>query len=686
MKSKMALALASLLILTAMITSSFYVEQPVTAHTHPGPDGSMHWKISLTVQFANARIIGYLTDPAGGKIECTDFNLVANDSQPPQSLFVFAKVKTNVVPHDIDFVKFIDWNLDGIYEEGPIPIVGYPVQPVNAWEPWFHDQEHGPYYDPTPDPDTGRMIYGQMVVVEVREQPYNPKRPYFEWQLTLTQKIDIAAIWVGGLTNKTGADIPGTDFEIICEGTQQQCVIIRTKYSVIPYDIHFTLEIVGGPIIVFDGDIMQFPRFWKWYGGPGFEHYYPPGPEPLVEVEINEVYSYYYYVMGAANNVIGIDSAGQLGVFPPWFLGEQPVTGVPIATRFPYNTPMYYGQNITFTQRNPITGLVKLSVPRETFSSIDHWYFSPRVGTFFRVIIDLFEQGCGYLFTGEGKDPLFGDVDYSLFNNNTGVYTFGPDGLAGTQDDVLMALGGSGPPLGPCLQELSGKDGIPGTPDDPFGDGQLDPKGSSILYVPTRINVTYIASKGPDGQYGTPDDVINQLFEAPWPQVLTTGSAYDIVIEPLSAIDGQGSTDVGQPWEFISGSDQPGKVVPWGHAKCNAYVTYACAWSILDQPTTLGNLDVMFQIIEKKVREDLVIADIDCNEVVNIVDVVIAALAYGSHDEGRVGPNFYGTASANFDARGDVADSGTAPNTYRGLINIVDIVRIAIDYGKTIVP
>jgi len=174
---------------------------------------------------------------------------------------------------------------------------------------------------------------------------------------------------------------------------------------------------------------------------------------------------------------------------------------------------------------------------------------------------------------------------------------------------------------------------------------------------------------------------------------MTTGTAYDIVIEPASLINGVNSTETGQPWEFYAGLDHPEYAVqfppyptPWKHSKCNAYATYACAWSMLNITTTLGPLDIMWQIVEKKVREDCVIADINCDEKVNIFDVALAALAFGEEDEG-VGPD--GTpgtpddkpvADPKFDARGD------ASLWLDSLIDIYDLCRICCDFNKKLTP
>jgi hypothetical protein len=309
------------------------------------------------------------------------------------------------------------------------------------------------------------------------------------------------------------------------------------------------------------------------------------------------------------------------------------------------------------------------------------WY-SYDVGTFFRARILLEEQGCGWIYTGVGKQPILGAVDLKTYNNYQGVYTFGPDNTAKTADDELLAgevvgggSAGAGPPLTPCLQLLRGYDDIPGTADDPIGRGDINGPnvpGSSILYLPSTMYVTYW------------NDAIKQfvpLFSSPWPQLLTTGTAYDIVMEPVSAINGANTTQTGQPWEFFAGLDHPTKKVPWKNPECNVYVKYATAWSVLHTPSALGNVDVLMEVWEKKVRSDVLIADINCDETCNIVDIVIAALAFDTKDEGP-GPDGIPmtaddkqTADAKYDARGDLRPS-------LGLVNIVDIVRIALDFDK----
>lgn len=180
-----------------------------------------------------------------------------------------------------------------------------------------------------------------------------------------------------------------------------------------------------------------------------------------------------YVIMGGIMN-----AATQLYIFPPEF---WTVPFVP--TRPPYFTPLIMSQNITFSDPNPVTGVMYLTVPAETYVGPNYTWFDPSSEIYFRLEILMQEGGYGWLFTGIGSSPLLGDVDAITFNNNTGVYFFGPDGLAGTADD---SFAGTPPQTGPDL--------IPGTPDDDFGTLNTtygvprtpDPPGSSILYLPTN--------------------------------------------------------------------------------------------------------------------------------------------------------------------------------------------------------
>jgi len=659
MKKKMTLVLTSLLMLTALLTTpNFLPSATAPEEPSPGPGGVYHWKIMLAQENVNAWIIGYLT--AGDvPIPGTDFFLNCTCELPepqPRGQFVFWKQNTTVIPTDIHYDKFIDYNKDGIPDEPPITIDG--SIPNGDWpeEPhtWYQHVEEGfNEYFQVP----------WMVVVEVREQPYDEERPFFEWQLTI-KSHGISASWSGDLT-KNDVILPGTSFYLktIYRAdwvVDMQCLVVRTPYCTVPNDILGAVEF-GQTLIPIDEVIHQFPWTKKIVIEPGLV---------WIDLELTEVQMYNYVVMGGETT-----SDGQLGTFDAWFMDG--VGPVPFATRDPWLTPNVNSQNLTFTQRDPITGVVKIGVPHQSYSGLDHTYWSDRVGTYFRVQILLETQGCGWLFTGVGKKPLLGDVDVITWADNTGVYTIGDDGGIGTGDDVLLSGGipnvddpdppgpathayGAGPPLAPCLQDpvFRGPDGIPATGDDALGDGTTDPPGSSILFLPSRMEVTRW-----DGAFWVP------LFGSPWPQLLTTGVAYNTVFEQGSAIDGVEYQEIGYPWEFFAGG-----TVPWKDSKCNAFVKYACVWSVMEVDTDLGALDVHFLVWEKKVREDVVIADADCNQAVNILDILVAAVAFGSNDEKFGNP----IADPNFDARADMDGNG--------LINILDILAMAVDFGYQITP
>lgn len=178
---------------------------------------------------------------------------------------------------------------------------------------------------------------------------------------------------------------------------------------------------------------------------------------------------------------------------------------------------------------------MKLGVSTEGFRGIDHTFYSSLQSRYIRLQLIMQEQGCGYLFTGIGKNPILADVDILTWNNNSGVYACGPDHLPNTADDILIVTG-------PCLREASGPDGIPGTGDlgDIFGDGVPDPKGSSILYLPTKLDLSYH-----DGVQWQP------MCQVPFPMLMTTSIASDVVLEPSSTLNGVYAAERGYPWRYL---------------------------------------------------------------------------------------------------------------------------------------
>jgi hypothetical protein len=355
-------------------------------------------------------------------------------------------------------------------------------------------------------------------------------------------------------------------------------------------------------------------------------------------------------------------SCGDLPWIPksmhPWFWT------IPFHTRPPSLTPLLMERNITFSDPDPVTGVVYLTVPAESYVGLNHiWYAKPDY-TWWRLRVSMTENGYGWLFTGEGTSPINGDVDYYTFSNNTGVYW-------GSESSKAGELAASTAQL-----PIVGADGIAGTEDDGFVDGTADPCGSSILLLPSELYIDFWTGSE-----------WNLFIDATWSQVFTTGTAYNIVDESTSEINGCNSTGEGEPWEFFAGLDHPeyGLARPWNHTYSNAYVSYTCVWSMLEFETAVFDLDILYRVDERLVRLDCVIADIDGDELVDMSDIVICSLTFGARDEGPGPDGQMGTADdmpiadPNFDARGDIAD-------VRGLIDAVDMVRIAINFGWKLTP
>lgn len=610
-----------------------------------------HWKICLAQNMCEARIVGVLTFE-GMPILGTEFDINCRSNYPIEPLgafdtnFVFWKVwaPPGQFPTDIEFDKWIDADKDGYYEIGPIHISDL-LTPPSEEEPdtWYQDLE------------TGTGPFGPwMVVVEVRQQQYDSDNPFFEWQLTVKQE-NVSVICDGDLT-LDGAVIPETHFTIMFSPfppfTRMQCQVVRTPWCTVPNDIEFelTMSSTQFPFDIIDYQvhhllISQFP--WTFVK-MGFDPY--TGENWEIQLELTEVEMHRYYVMGGA--AAGTASFGGL---------PEPQGTVPFHTRPPYLSPGATWQNITFTQRDPITGIVKLGVPAGSFEGIDHVFYSTLQGLYIRVQLILEEQGCGYLFTGVGKNPILGDVDIYTWNNNTGVYTLGSDGIPHTPDDQFIELG-------PCLRQVSGLDGIPGTgdPGDIFGDGTVDPKGSSILYLPTKLDMSYY-----DGGW-------QPLCMVSFPMLMTTALASDTVIEPLSSINGVVATETGHPWRhFFDG-------LPWDDPDCNLKVTYACSWSKLNIPAanaTLSQVDIILPIREYKVREDRYTyapwgasikkglrGDVNLDQIVDFKDIYLVAQAFATDDEGLGTPN----ASPWFDARCD--------HWYDSWIDLYDVVVACRNY------
>jgi hypothetical protein len=358
---------------------------------------------------------------------------------------------------------------------------------------------------------------------------------------------------------------------------------------------------------------------------------------PSVSAQTSEIT---YVVVGGT-----ITSSTQLGIFP------KSIWTVPFASRPPYLRPKSMRNNITFSAPDPTTGIVTLTVPAASYVGLGHVFYDPTSSLWYNLSVTMTADGYGWLFTGTGTDPLVVDVDCHTFSNNTGVYWRAPSPMVGQQ----AALPGEFPSLGP--------DSIPGTGDDGFGDGTPDPPGSSVIFLPTTLTTDYWTGIG-----------WSPLFSSPWPQILTTGTTYAIVDEPESELNGIDATGEGQPWEFLAGLDHPGQIVDWGDPMCNAYVHTACCWAILETDTPLGLLDVIFKTVLKYVRQDLVIADVNCDEIVDIYDAIILANSFGAYDEDWEIPYADPKYNAGVDIKPD------------GIIDIYDAIILAGTFGEEISP
>lgn len=330
-------------------------------------------------------------------------------------------------------------------------------------------------------------------------------------------------------------------------------------------------------------------------------------------------------------------------------------------TRPPYFTPGDGWQNITFSDPDPETGVVNLTVPAESYRGLHHIFqdlVTPErpnaTGWWFNISIFAETDGYGWLFTGEATDPNWQalpngtipavDIDVITFNNYTGVYWNATGEFAGPPPQV-------------------GADGIPGTGDDGFGDGTPDPKGSSILYLNTTLHLEQW-----DG------DSWEFVYEAPFYLVFTTAISYDCVKEPASLLNGINSTMTGHPWEFLySGA-------PWGDPKSNVWVYYVCAWSVLNMPIAVmglpAKLDLIYESSEYKVRADYaddIIGDANWDQLVDMRDIGLACGAYGSYDE--TFPS-YPEAHPRFDARTDCNKDS--------LVDMRDIGVMCAEYGNEI--
>jgi len=327
----------------------------------------------------------------------------------------------------------------------------------------------------------------------------------------------------------------------------------------------------------------------------------------------------HYLVMGGI-----LDACTQLGPFEPTFWST------PFQTREPWLTPGAMKQNVTFSDRwlsGTYGYLVNITVPAETFVGVYHEWYDDTSDLTFNLLhyMESGEDGYGWIFL----DDLKGDVDCYTFHNDTAAY-WGPESsLAG---DQAAAVGSVPSP---------GIDGVGGTDDDGFGDGTKDPAGSSILILPSYVRCEYWTGSA-----------WAELFEIPWPVVLTTATSYGIVKEPNSAINLTDSTEVGKPQEFLHSG------TPWDDPGWNAYITYVSCWGMLNIWTpAYGYLDVFYDVNMYTVKDDpayLRWGDANQNGMLDGLDYGMFGATWGKMDEKFEKQ----PADPEFDARFDFNNNG----------------------------
>ena len=368
-----------------------------------------------------------------------------------------------------------------------------------------------------------------------------------------------------------------------------------------------------------------------------------------------------------------MDSAGQIGDFDPWLFreGGVPFTeGVPFATREPYFTPAESTFATMFSYPDD-NGVIQFIVLRDTYIGLNHTYWDPRLETYARFQTVLGANGYGLIYTS--ADHL-GDVDIHTFSNYTGLYWLSTSELAATVNDFPSA----------------GNDLLTGTDDDGYGDGSLDPLGSSILYLPLILHIDIWH-----------DEIWWRIVDIPFSLVMTTGTAYHIVDEPDSTLDGNSTgTLTGEPWEYVHSG------VPWTNDKSRYCATYVSAWSMLDVSALY--LDTFFMDLDFLWKWKQVILRADC-EVDTIAgtktgyqylmgdgtttfsdtyppgsfpdfkvswqDLFSLASAYGAEDEDFEKP----AADSNYDARYDLTSTFGAADSKIGW---QDLFALAGNYAN----
>lgn len=490
---------------------------------------------------------------------------------------------------------------------------------------------------PTLDPDTGDL--------------------HEDYRITLETRSNATGVLTGNLTQDC-SKIPGTDFAVITNSTylprtyqgcatddcgyflppgynatnsayinatfplylpigDMNCTVVRVPWSMIPNDINLTLTVEFS-----DGYVFQITdeKFWlnPWntaYAPPQFPWVYAvdrygnpieidPGdpPEEFILIEVTEV----EVAPTTTHNAI-ITSTQQYGPFPvvEWDGGAT--------------LPHSHWATNTYEEVDPITGISKFSTMPFTFEYIYSGSFFADLGTWQRMKLTMTQQAFGYTFTGEGKNPILGDVDIYTFANSTGTYFLGPDMTNHTADDVRV----TGPyefhnPEPHLWGNCTGPDGIPGTCDDPFGDGTPDPAGSAILFYSLLVELDLYFGTPPFPEWGP-------MVRIPFQIMLCTATANGSVIDSENPITGYGAQHEGHPYEFMaSGCARP------PDPKARVYAEYAAVWYTLDCPSYVGDCQLISCDYAYDHRMDhKLVGDIDDDWIVTWMDLSYLGASYG---------------------------------------------------------
>jgi len=561
-------------------------------------------------------------------------------------------------------------------------------------------------------------------------------------------------------------------FEVTCTEYPEGYAYIKVMTFAVPDDLHLNVTIWFDEFEYYINTFVfarQYPDTAGSWGAPwprhpayiGLPHFPIPfhyewdihrglmQESSLVSLDIEPLYDFpvaesdWYNVTAGEQNACGQMGSSDAWHRPYW---DQSIPtygggGVPFATRAPYLKPQAGSFVINFSLVDDCTypqscsypngywaqspgypGIVYLRVPNDTWTGNDHTYWSPRLEYWFRVENLLPEDGYGWIFTQPPFEDGVNDFpDVDVYTNNS-IYEvikfewspaggFIPIGSHVTSWNYWVAPSpwplrcasyrGGFPDIGPDL--------IPGTDDDGYGDGILDPKGSSILFIPTVLKTTFEA---------IPGEPFRLLFQSSFPAVLTTESARDLVGPPPGVPAGgssiyecwmgnghpelgkphvpttapHGRVLTGEPWQYLFDCE-PWEIEPgFINEEAKKTVQYVSQYSVIHVATALCYLDVAYDIVMSLAKypdSSLIVGDGTgtfslyppgtpfTDFKVGWQDLFNLAAAYGTTDEDfNINKKF---ASPNYDGR---YDTNSLFGPWDSKIGWQDLFALAGNYGN----